>query len=151
MKRFVFRLEVLLKVKLTLEKEQKAKLHEIQELLRALTGELRRMQDEQAKLSDEYREESSSGITGDRLRVFGLYFDHMREAIKEQNKRIEEARAERMRRQAVLLRTMKEIKALKKLREAQYTEYLAEVAREEEKAIGDIVSFKAAAGEMQTI
>lgn len=146
MKKFVFRLEFLLRVKLSLEKEQKAKLQEIQALLRSLEAELAAMRERQREQGIRFREESAKGISGERMAVYGHYFDHLRDAINEQIRRINEAREEKGRRQAALLRTMKEIKTLRKLRTAQYEEYLAEVAREEEKAIGDIVSFNATVG-----
>ncbi len=98
--------------------------------------------------SDEYAKESSAGITGWRLNAYSVFFEHMYETITEQRARIEEARAERSRRQAALLRTMKEIKTLRKLRDTQYAQYLTEVAKDEEKAIGDIVSFKTTTGSM---
>jgi flagellar FliJ protein len=147
MKRFVFRLATLLRVKESLEKEQKAKLMEIRERLRRLEDELAAMRARQAELSEMYAKETRTGITGDRMQSYMFYFDHMRDTIVEQNERIREADEERLRRQDALLRTMKEIKTLNKLKETQYAEYLEEVAKEEEKAIGDIVSFKVTVGE----
>jgi len=140
-RKFVFRLEMLLRVKLSTEKEQKAKLFEIQELLRSLEAELSALYQRQAAQTQMFREESAKGISGERMLVYGRYFEHLRDTIAEQIRRVEAAKVEKGKRQAALLRTMQEIKALRKLRTAQYEEYLAEVAREEEKAIGDIISF----------
>lgn len=147
MKKFVFSLQVLLKVKLSLEKQQKAVLMEVQQRLYEQEAQMRRLKEQQAVMQDEYGKETKKGIRSDRLQIYGRYFDRMREDIAGQKKLIEQTQEERAQAQAVLLRTMKEIKSLNKLRERQYQEYLAEVAREEEKAIGDLVSFKVASGE----
>lgn len=147
MKKFVFSLQVLLKVKLSLEKQQKAILLEIQQRIRALEAEMRELQERQALMQQEYVREAKDGIRSDRLQIYGRYFDRLREDINRQVERIAQAKAERAEAQEKLLRTMKEIKALNKLRERQYQLYLAELAREEEKAIGDLVSFKVASGE----
>lgn len=146
MKKFAFRLAVLLRFKLSTEKEQKAQLLEIQELLRRLEAERAELLARQAANGAAFAKEAREGITGERMLVYSHYFEHLRAAIAEQGRRIEAAKVEKGKRQAALLRTMKEIKALRKLREAQYAEYLAEVAREEEKAIGDIVSFNVTTG-----
>lgn len=147
MKKFSFTLEVLLKVKCSLEKQHKALLMEAQRRLLALEEELLGLYARRETTQQEYRQEGVSGVHPDRLRVYGFYFEHLRQAIAEQKERIEAAQQEKLRLQAQLLRTMKEIKALRKLREKQYQEYLAQVAREEEKAIGDLVSFKVASGQ----
>lgn len=146
MKRFVFTLQVLLKVKLSLEKVQKAELNKVQTLLHQQLQQLAAMHTEQREKNDAFQQETSEGITPDRMVVYGHYFEHLREMILEQGKRIEETRKEKAKCQAILIRTMKEIKTLKKLREAQYQEYQAEVAKEEAEAINEIVTYKTAAG-----
>ena len=58
----------------------------------------------------------------------------VRERIKKAEKIVSEC-------QSRLIVTMKEIKTYDKLRAEQYQEYLKEVQSEEEKVIGDLVSF----------
>ncbi len=146
MKRFVFRLQTLLKVKEAIEKQQKAHLAMVQQKLYALIDELKFLRDKRDTLNAQYQQEASQGMNADIMQLYLRYFDHLRDLIYETVVKIEDTRKERARAQAALLRTMKEIKSLKKLREDQYHEYLAEVAREEADAINEIVSFKAASG-----
>ena len=146
MKKFVFRLQTLLKVKEAIEKQQKAHLAMVQQKLYALIDELEFLRDKRNALNEQYQQEASQGMRSDIMHIYLRYFDHLRDMIYETVVKIEEVRKEKARAQAALLRTMKEIKALKKLKEAQYKEYLAEVAKEEADAINEMVSFKAAAG-----
>ena len=72
------------------------------------------------------------------------YFRFLRDAIKEIRRRIAEAEQYVSECQERLITTMKEIKTYTKLRDEQYQIYLKEVQTEEEKEMGDIVSFKVA-------
>ena len=69
------------------------------------------------------------------------YFRYLRGAVIAVREKI--VRAERVvsECQARLITTMRELKTYNKLRAEQYLEYLKEVQSEEEKEIGDLVSF----------
>ena len=142
MKKFVFTLEPVLNYKLTVEKQQKADLKKAQQALRELLDEERRLMDAYAEnersLENALRENINVAVA---LTEHDAYFRFLRDALKEIRDRI--ARAEQIvaECQTRLIKTMREIKTYNKLRSEQYMEYLKEVQSEEEKEIGDLVSF----------
>ncbi len=145
MKKFVFQLQSLYDVKQTLETQQKNQLQQIEAKLAKLREEMELLQDSFAKSREEYRAETEKGIQADRLSRYGEYFDLLNRSITAQRERIAQAEVQRKKCVEALVEIMKEIKALEKLKEKQYEEYLKEVKNEEEKAIGDMISYKVAA------
>lgn len=145
MKKFVFSLQTVFDYKLTVEKTQKAELAKANALLRELYAEDRRL-DEAFSRNSAAREKQLADKTADAntLDAYDAFFLHLREQKKTLAKKILSAEAKRLRCQEVLIITMKEIKAYKKLREKQYQEYLKESAAEEEKELSDIISFNVA-------
>ena len=144
MKKFVFRLEPLVRVKKTAEKQQKAALASAQEVYRDLERRRDEIVNQAARVNSEFQKELSSGINGLMLMYYGQFFEDSKKAIdrKEQemvyaNIRVEECRE-------ALVQTMRELKTYKKLHDAQYAEYLKEVQAEIDKEIGDLISYKAA-------
>ena len=142
MKKFVFSLQALLNYKLTVEKQHKADLSKAQQALRILLDEERRHMDAYAEnersLDRALRENINIPAV---LSEHDAFFRFLRDALTEVRERI--AVAERVVRecQMRLIVTMREIKTYNKLRDEQYQEYLIEVQSEEEKEIGDLVSF----------
>ena len=142
MKKFVFSLQALFNYKLTVEKSQKAELRKAQQALRELQDEEHRLlvayADNERSLEKSLRENMNVAMA---LVEHDAYFRFLRDAIKEVRERI--ARAERVVNECIarLVVTMKEIKTYNKLRAEQYQEYMKEVQTEEEKDIGDLLSF----------
>ena len=142
MKKFVFTLQALFNYKLTIEKQQKAELRNAQIALRELQQEEQRLLEAYAEneksLEEALRKNKNVAAA---LSEHDAYFRYLRDALIEIRERI--ARAERIvaECQMRLIATMKEIKTYNKLRDAQYQEYLKEIQLEEEKEIGDLVSF----------
>ena len=142
MKKFVFSLQPLFNYKQTVEKQQKAELSDAQQKLRDLLDEERRLMDAYAEnersLVEALRDNNNISSA---LREHDAFFRYLRDALQELRERI--AVAERVVRecQTRLIATMREIKTYNKLRAEQYQEYLKEVQSEEEKEIGDLVSF----------
>lgn len=145
MKKFVFQLQSLYDVKQTLETQQKNQLKQIEARLAKLREELEILQASFAKSRDEYRTETVTGIQADKLRWYGAYFDLLNKSITAQKEKIAQAEEQRKKCVEALVEIMKEVKSLEKLKEKQYEEYLKEVKNEEEKAIGDMISYKVAA------
>jgi flagellar export protein FliJ len=73
------------------------------------------------------------------------YFSDTNQAIRGQKEKIRVARVERDKARQDLVQTRKEIKTYDKLRDSQYQQYLMDQKIEEEKVMGDLVSFRAAA------
>lgn len=152
MKKFVFSLQSVLNYAVTLEKTQKAELSRAQEALNKLLDRLR-------ELEEAYRrncESQEAAIKrGDNLPAelnkHDLYFQYLRDAKNELAVKIEAAEKERDKCRERLISTMKQIKVYTKLKQEQYIEYLHEVKLEEEKEIGDIVSFNSISEEAESI
>lgn len=144
MKKFEFSLQPLFDYKVTIEKQQKAELQKARQSLRELL-------DEEQRLVKAYAENERSlarallenvDVTS-ALIEHDAYFRFLRDALKELRLRIVEAERYVSECQSRLMTTMKEIKTYTKLRAEQYQVYRKEVQTEEDKEMGDIVSFKA--------
>ena len=145
MKKFVFTLQALFNYKITVEKQQKAELRNAQQKLRELQAEEQRLLDAYAdneRSLEKALRENIDVVAA--LSEHDSYFRFLRDALKEIRERI--VRAERVvsECQERLILTMREIKTYNKLRAEQYHEYMKEVQSEEEKEIGDLVSFNVA-------
>jgi len=142
MKKFVFTLQALYDYKLSVEKNQKAELKKAQQALRDLIDEELRLL--QAYADNERSLERALIQNEDvvpALSEHDAYFRFLRDALKEIRKRIARAEEVVAQCQERLIITMKEIKTYKKLRDEQFHEYMKEVQAEEDKEIGDLVSF----------
>lgn len=144
MKKFQFTLQSVYEYKQTVEKNQKADLNRAETLLRELR-EKERVLDETFERSCVERDavlEKRVDIVSN-LEKYDAFFRRLREEKESLAVKIINAEEVKARCQAALVATMKELKTYKKLRDEQYERYLKEVESEEEKAIGDIVSFSA--------
>ena len=144
MKRFEFSLQPLFDYKHTVEKQQKAELQKARNTLRELLAEELRLENaytENERSLERALRENIDVATA--LIEHDAYFRFLRDALKELRLRIVEAERYVSECQTRLMTTMKEIKTYTKLREEQYQEYRKEVQSEEDKEMGDIVSFKA--------
>jgi len=143
LKRFKFTLQPVYNYKLTVEKLQKAELRRAQQILRELRAEERRLEkayaDNELSLEKALRENLDVATA---LSEHDAYFRYLRDALKELRERIVKAEEVVTECQNRLIATMKEIKTYKKLRDEQYQSYLKEVQAEEDKEMGDIISFK---------
>ena len=142
MKKFVFSLQALFNYKQTVEKMQKAELKKAQIALRELLNEeqrlLRAYADNERSLEKALRNNNDVGTA---LSEHDAYFRFLRDALKELRERIVKAEEVVLRCQERLIATMKEIKTYTRLRDDQYLKYRKEVQAEEDKEIGDLVSF----------
>ena len=149
MKKFRFTLQPLFNYKQTVEKMQKAELKRAQLALRELLDEERRLQkayaDNERSLERALRENINVAAA---LSEHDAYFRFLRDAIKELRERIVRAEEVVVQCQNRLITTMKELKTYLKLRAEQYQVYLKEVQVEEDKNMGDLVSFKAVSEEV---
>ena len=147
MKKFKFTLQPLYNYKQTVEKLQKADLKKAQQALQELL-------DEEARLLQAYadNERSLERALRENINVVAAlsehdaYFRFLRDALKEIHERIVKQEEVVAKCQEKLIITMKELKTYDKLRNEQYQVYLKEVQAEEDKEMGDLVSFNTASG-----
>ena len=128
--------------KQTVEKLQKADLKKAQQALRELLDEERRLiiayVNNERSLEKALRENIDVVAA---LSEHDAYFRFLRDALKAVRERIVKAREVVARCQERLIVTMKEIKTYIKLRDEQYFLYRKEIQAEEDKEMGDFVSF----------
>ena len=142
MKKFVFTLQALLNYKETVEKTQRAELRRAQQILRELLDEEQRLLEAYAQNERSLEKALSDNVNvAIALSEHDAYFRFLRDALKELRERIVRAEKVVSECQARLITTMRELKTYNKLRTEQYHEYLKEVQLEEEKEIGDLVSY----------
>ena len=142
MKKFKFTLQPLFNYKKTVERLQKADLRRAQQALRELLDEEQRLL--RAYANNERSLERAlkrNEYVADALIEHDVYFRFLRDALKEIRERIAEAEEVVRKCQERLIITMKELKTYAKLRDEQFQRYRKEVQAEEDKEIGDLVSF----------
>ena len=142
MKKFKFTLATLLKVKEALEKQKKQELAEAEQALALARRELEALEGDFERRRQEHNAILQEGADAVELQSFARYFEYLRERIRLQRVKIRQAEAERQRRREALVEAMTEVKALDKLKEAQYEAYKLELKAEQEREIGDFVSFQ---------
>lgn len=144
MKKFAFTLQTVMDMTLSTEKQQKIQLRQLEEALRQLRIELERMKSDYLTAKERCAEEMQKGLSSEKLAQYNVYFESLIHAMIVQKDRILCREREREEMMNALVETRKELKTLEKLRDQQYEAYQVEVRMEEEKEIGDTVSFQVA-------
>jgi flagellar export protein FliJ len=144
MKQFVFTLQSFYDMKLSEEEQQKIRMQMIIERLFAQTEELSRMKKAFNQSKQTFCEKISRGLKSDELAQYNRYFSSLTEGMMVQKERIAKTEKEKEKCLKEQIEIKKEIKTLDKLRESQYEAYQYGLKLEEEKEIGDLVSYKVA-------
>ncbi|HWS28704.1 MAG TPA: flagellar export protein FliJ [Clostridia bacterium] len=144
MKKFVFTLQAVYDIALSNEKQQKNLLKRIEERLRSLRLALDRMLERKEEARIQCAKDVDEGTDAIRMAQYARYFESLDDMISAQKKAITAVEGEREKVVAALVEIRKEIKSLENLKEKQMEEYRDEVKREEEQAIGDVVSYQVA-------
>lgn len=141
MARFNFRLQPLLSVKSQQEDNQKNELGKAMRKLEKEEATLRRLQDEEAKLINEFNEKSKKS-TVEKLVKFNVYLSFLNSKIKQQKENVNCAVRNVDKVREELIRIVKERKILDNLRDRKYEQFLSEEQRTEQKLIDEILSYK---------
>lgn len=142
MKKFVFSLQSWYDMQLGIEKQHKLQIGIIEAKINACRDELAELGRCFDRTKEEFFGEVSQGMIAHRANHYGSFFDTTKAtmaAVTDQMGKLEEEKAEWMQK-LVLVR--RDIKLLDKLRESQYSEYLAEVKKNQNKFVDDFVSYK---------
>ncbi|MGI6175467.1 MAG: flagellar export protein FliJ [Christensenellales bacterium] len=145
MKKFVFTLQSLYGVTLSTEKQQKLQLKKTEARLVWLEEGLEKMKSEYLEYKVRCAKEMEEGISADELSQYNIYFDCLFNLMVEQKDHILRTEAERDRCRAALVKTRRKVQTLEKVKESQYEAYLQEIKIEQEKDMGDLVAYRAAA------
>ncbi len=142
MKKFTFTLQALLHLKESLEKQERNSLAAATRKLTALLQEKEDMLERRETASQDYSARMAGGMLASETQRYTSYFRMMKEMLELQDRKIHEAQAEIEACRQRLVEAMREIRMYENLREKQYQQYLQEMNNEEEKAIGDFVSYQ---------
>lgn len=141
MKKFVFQLDALFKIKAA-QKEKLQKEYSEAEISRI--NAVRKKELLEKKMEDEntgYQARVKKGMTAGEIGANSVFFEDLQKQQKTAEADAKRAGENAERKQRELLEIFREIKTLEKLREKQYEAYLAEAEKREESVIEDILSF----------
>ena len=139
---YKFRLQKLLDYKIKIEEEKKNKLGSA---IKRLEKEKHRMAELKRELSDMqslFHEKTSQGMAVNELKILANYIDYYKRGIKEQKVRIRMAEDYLSICREELIAATREKKMIEKIKEKDYSKYLYEEQKKEEKLVDDLVSFK---------
>ncbi len=142
MKKFSFSLQPILKVKRIHEKQKKAELAGINEHLRSLYDKKAELERQFEDLTGRFLNEMDKGIPVSQMDWHSNFAEFLRTQQKNLDVSISQAEHRKSLKQSEMVALLKEIKTIEKLRETQYKEYLEQIAKEEEKELGDLISYK---------
>jgi flagellar FliJ protein len=128
--------------KIKIEDEKKNKLGAA---IKRLEKEKRRMAELKRKFSemqDLFQEKTSQGLAVNELKILANYIDYYKRGIKEQKVRIKMAEDYLSICREELIAATREKKMIEKIKEKDYSKYLYEEQKKEEKLVDDLVSFK---------
>lgn len=146
MKKFKFSLEPLLNVKKGLEKTQKSQIQRIQQEIDIREREAEAIKWDILQLQESLEHELKGKVSAEDLIRYDRYQLKLNEDLKLKLYEIARLTEEMEEIKRALIETTKEIKMLEKLREKQFSQYLYELERDQEKEISDFVTFVTSAG-----
>ena len=143
MKKFAFTLQAVEDITLATERQLKLEMQKIEERLRQTLRRIEETKAERAGAANRCAlQMRTNGMDAETLVHYGHYLeklDAILDVLYEEKARIELEKEKCLQRQ---IENRKELKTLEKLRKKQFEEYQAEQRREEEKTIGDLVSYR---------
>lgn len=142
MKKFVFSLETLRKLKLNTEADLKNQLSDI-------NGKIMLTERQIADLDEEYRNESAKhqkelkeGTSAQLVQAYEYYFERYNKLREDRIKYRETLFKQRTELQKALLQVINELKAYDKIYQKEFEEYRKELAAEESKELDNSMNFK---------
>ncbi len=141
MKKFAFSLQSVLKVKTIQEKQKKQELAEIRNRLNELYAKQAELNKELDDSSLRYGDEMRKGMSVPRMAWHTNFADYIKTQLQQLDVIIRQTLEKKQAKQLELFALVKEKKTIEKLREEQYRAYLEEAAKEEEKILGDLISY----------
>jgi flagellar export protein FliJ len=142
MKKFTFTLQALLHLKESLEKQERNNLAVIARRHSQLVAERDDMLARRESASELYGAKLAGGMIAMETQNFTSYFRMMKDLLAEQERKIAQAQKELDVCRQKLVEVLREIHMLENLKEKQYQLYLQEAQIEQEKIIGDFVSYQ---------
>lgn len=144
MKKFVFSLQSVLKLKKVQLELKKGELAKILRELDELYSEEEALKLQLENSSRQYADGMRDGMNISRMLWYCNYAEYIKDQLKRIGVQIEQVELKKEEKQIELVALMKEAKTLEKLRQEQLKGYLDQVAKEEEKEIGDLIAYNKA-------
>lgn len=141
MKKFVFALDPLYKVKLTMKDKLQAEYSAAVAAYDEACRQRDRIREQIESETRKFEIKAKNGMTVADMQAYSRFLEDLQNMETAACNRAELARREANRKQTELIGIFKEVKVLEKLREKQYQEYLTEEEKEEKNVIEDILSF----------
>lgn len=141
MKKFIFTLQKLLDINISIEKQQKNELTVINKRINMLESDKLQKESEIEQMHIQTEKLLSEHCKVEKIQSLNFYIFCLNKKVNAIKGLLEEENIKRQKVQAELTNTMIKRKSLEKLREKQYKQYLSELKKEEEKASDDFVTF----------
>jgi flagellar FliJ protein len=146
MKKFVFSLASLMKVRENAKERLTVEYAEAENALNAALKKKKYLENSHALLCMEYENQAAGGVKPADIHAVKVYLEELQTQIKAAAIEAKQAKIKAENKRLELAEVYKEIKALEKLREKQYREYLAEAEKQEVKIREDILAFNVTGG-----
>jgi flagellar protein FliJ len=146
MKKFVFPLDSLNKVKNSKKDALQAEYSAANAILEAALQRRERLRTTLETETQGFEAKLKTGIKVGEIQAYGSFFEELQNTVRDASKEIERARKEADQKHEELIEAFKEVKILEKLREKQYLDYVDEEEKAENKVLEDILSFNIAEG-----
>lgn len=142
MKKFKFSLESVLKLKLSIEENEKLKLSELRAKENELLNARKAITEQQEENAVQHRETLARGTTPFEMQRLSNYATELKRRLDEVDFNIKKQRVLIEKQTEVVKQAMSEVKTLQKLKEKQLEEYNKKAAKETEQSIEEFVSNK---------
>lgn len=149
MKKFAFSLDSLYELKKTMKDKIQAEYAAAEAVLAEKTRKKEALEKKLLEDRASYEDKVKKGMTICNIKFYLLYFEELQERIAAAGEDIKRAQKDVNRKKAELLAAHREIKALEKLYQKQYSEYIKEEEKRETSSFEDILSFNITGGEAQ--
>ncbi len=146
MKKFVFSLAPLMKVRENAKERLMVEYAEAESVLNNALKKKKYLENSHAALCMEYENQATGGVKPADIHAVKVYLEELQAQIKAAAIEVKQAKIKAENKRLELAEVYKEIKALEKLQEKQYREYLLEAEKQEVKIREDILAFNVTGG-----
>ena len=142
---FKFRLQSVLNIKKQMEESLQ---DDLAKAIQAMENEKKvfnELKEERERGLSEVNSEVSSGVTVEKLRNYNAYLSFVKQKISNQAERVKCSKETADKYREELVAAVKERKMLETLKEKQYSQYLKEEEKKQQRIVDEIVSYKQSA------
>jgi flagellar protein FliJ len=142
MKKFTFSLQTVLRIREIFKKQKQTEYSQACAELERLFSIKESLESELGKCTDAYGAAMESAMTGSQIAWYYDYTGFLKDNILSLAAPIRDAQRNKDALREQLITMTREVDALERLKKEQYHRYLCEAAKEEEKMLGDLMSYE---------